>query len=94
MTDTQISQGAERDDSRVRNLPEGGFRERLERLGDSIDALRAQLEDEIELRDQLVADALEERTPVRTVARWARISRTRALQVRVARLVALEGLEG
>lgn len=93
MTERAANQRTERDDSRGQNRPAGGFRQRLERLSASIDGLRAQLEDEIELRDQLVVEALDAGEAPVDVRRWARLSRTRLHQVQVARLVELQALE-
>lgn len=88
-----MSQGAERDDSRRQNRPGGGYRARLERAAETIDGLRAQLEDEVELRDQLVVEALDAGESAIDVKRWSRLSRTRLHQVRVARLVELQELD-
>jgi hypothetical protein len=71
----------------------GGFEARLERVAETIDLLRAQLEDEVEIRDQLVAEAIDAGERRSDIARWARLSRSRLHQVRLARLVELQEVE-
>jgi hypothetical protein len=61
--------------------PDDVWADRLGKVADSIDGHNDALEDELELRDQLIIKASEAGWPRAQVARWARVSPTRVHQV-------------
>lgn len=66
------------------------FELRARRAGEQVEALRAELEDAIELRDQIVLEAIDAGCSRGEVGRWARVSPTRITQVVLARALKLQ----
>jgi hypothetical protein len=54
---------------------------RLEESSAAVAAYRAQEEDETEVRDAIILEAVAAEVPVSLVARWARLSRPRINQI-------------
>ncbi len=57
------------------------FQRRLSASADAIEGFQAALEDEVEVRDRLILEAVDHGCPKRAVGRWARISESRVHQV-------------
>jgi hypothetical protein len=87
VTDPAVDQGAARDDS---GPGQPTYRARLERTAQSVDQLRAALEDETEARDQLILEAIDAGHSRSEVARWSRVGRTRVTQIVAARALELQ----
>jgi hypothetical protein len=72
--------------SSVNATEEGEWEERIGRAAEDCEALRAAYEDELEVRDRLIVDALDAGWTRGKVSRWARLS-----PARITRIVARRG---